>query len=151
MSTPSSSRTTTVLTAAAVTVLGGLFAYAVYFDYRRRNDSDFRKKLRACLSHMAHASLSCPCAHPFRFGIRAAAGKEKKKVTKQTQKAQAVVDSVSEVSAAEVKEVLYKIRAEELPATPDEKEVYFMSQVQAGDQLVQRGQCSPRLSPFVRR
>lgn len=49
----SSSRTSTVLTAAAVTVLGGLVAYAVYFDYRRRNDTDFRKKLRtssiACL------------------------------------------------------------------------------------------------------
>ena len=42
----SSSRTSTVLTAAAVTVLGGLVAYAVYFDYKRRNDSDFRKKLR---------------------------------------------------------------------------------------------------------
>ena len=42
----SSSRTTSVLTVAAVTVLGGLFAYAVYFDYKRRNDSDFRKKLR---------------------------------------------------------------------------------------------------------
>ena len=35
-----------MLTVAAVTVVGGLFAYAVYFDYKRRNDSDFRKKLR---------------------------------------------------------------------------------------------------------
>ena len=43
----SASRTSSVLTVAAVTVLGGLFAYAVYFDYKRRNDSDFRKKLRA--------------------------------------------------------------------------------------------------------
>ena len=99
------------------------------------------------LSYDLHV-ISCPGAHPFRFVIRAAAGKDKKKVTKQTQKAQAVVDSVSEVSAAEVKEVLYKIRAEELPATPDEKEVYFMAQVQAGDQLVQRGQFLLTMSPL---
>ena len=46
MSSSSSSRTSTVITAAAVTVLGGLVAYAVYFDYKRWNDSDFRKKLR---------------------------------------------------------------------------------------------------------
>ena len=105
----------------------------------------------------AHSARNCVRGPPRTFVTRSrvltphATGKDKKKVTKQTQKAQAVVDSVSEVSAAEVKEVLYKIRAEELPATPDEKEVYFMSQVQAGDQLVQRGQCSSRLSPFVRR
>ena len=45
----SSSRTSTVFTVAAVTVLGGLVAYAVYFDYKRRNDGEFRKKLRMCL------------------------------------------------------------------------------------------------------
>ncbi|PIL36948.1 transcription factor [Ganoderma sinense ZZ0214-1] len=107
----SSSRTSTVLTAAAVTVLGGLVAYAVYFDYKRRNDSDFRKKLR----------------------------KEKKKVTKQTQQAQAAADAASEVSAAAIKDALLKIREEEIPPTPDEKEGYFMMQVQIGDQLVQKG------------
>lgn len=44
--TTMSSRVSTVLTVAGVTVLGGLVAYAVYFDYRRRTDSDFRKRLR---------------------------------------------------------------------------------------------------------
>jgi import receptor subunit TOM20 len=41
----------TVLTAAAV-VATGVVAYAVYFDYKRRNDADFRRKLRAstCLT-----------------------------------------------------------------------------------------------------
>ncbi|KAI0637988.1 MAS20-domain-containing protein [Trametes polyzona] len=107
----SSSRTSTVFTVAAVTVLGGLVAYAVYFDYKRRNDVEFRKKLR----------------------------KEKKKVTKQTQQAQAQADAASEVSAAEIKAALLKIREEELPPTPDEKETYFIMQVQVGEQLAQKG------------
>ncbi|TFK81511.1 MAS20-domain-containing protein [Polyporus arcularius HHB13444] len=107
----SSSRTTSVLTVAAVTVLGGLVAYAVYFDYKRRNDSDFRKKLR----------------------------KDKKKVTKQTEQAKAVSDAAVTINAAEIKSALLKIREEEVPPTPDEKEGYFMMQVQVGDQLVQKG------------
>lgn len=41
-----SSRASTVYTVAGITVLGGLVAYAVYFDYKRRNDVEFRKKLR---------------------------------------------------------------------------------------------------------
>ena len=45
MSTPN----TTLVTVAAVTVLGGLFAYAVYFDHKRRNDIEFRKNLRQSL------------------------------------------------------------------------------------------------------
>lgn len=33
----------------AAAVAAGLVAYAVYFDYKRRNDVAFRKKLRASL------------------------------------------------------------------------------------------------------
>ena len=66
-------------------------------------------------------------------------GKDKKKVTKQTQKEQAAAESASEVSPAEIKETLFKLRAEEVPATPQAKEEYFMAQIQIGDQLVQRG------------
>lgn len=64
MSSSSSSRTTTVFTVAAVTVLGGLAAYAVYFDYKRRNDGEFRKKLRTWsirgffVTHACFAKLS---------------------------------------------------------------------------------------------
>ncbi|KAI0751552.1 MAS20-domain-containing protein [Daedaleopsis nitida] len=107
----SSSRTSTVITVAAVTVLGGLVAYAVYFDYKRRNDSDFRKKLR----------------------------KDKKKVNKQQQQEQDTVDVASVISAAEIKSALLKLRQEDVPPTSDEKESYFMMQVQVGDQLVQKG------------
>lgn len=49
-----SSRPTSVLTIAGITVVG-LVAYALYFDYKRRNDVDFRKKLRK-LVHCAPLS-----------------------------------------------------------------------------------------------
>lgn len=38
------SRTTVLATVG--TVLAGLSAYAIYFDYKRRHDPDFRRKLR---------------------------------------------------------------------------------------------------------
>jgi import receptor subunit TOM20 len=34
------------LTLVGVTLVGGLLAYAAYFDYKRRTDVEFRKKLR---------------------------------------------------------------------------------------------------------
>jgi mitochondrial import receptor subunit TOM20 len=39
-------RESTFFTVAGVTVITGLLAYAFYFDYKRRNDVEFRKKLR---------------------------------------------------------------------------------------------------------
>lgn len=78
-----------------------------------------------------------PLTHP--HSLARATGKEKKKVTKQTQQAQAAADAASEVSTAAIKDALLKIREEEIPPTPDEKEGYFMMQVQIGDQLVQKG------------
>ncbi|OSC98985.1 MAS20-domain-containing protein [Trametes coccinea BRFM310] len=107
----SSSRTSTIFTVAAVTVLGGLVAYAVYFDYKRRNDTEFRKKLR----------------------------KEKKKVTKkQAEQAQAQAQAEA-ANPAEIKAMILKLQGEELPATPDEKEQYFVMQVQLGEQMAQQG------------
>ena len=60
-------------------------------------------------------------------------------MTKQTQKEQTAAESAVDVDQSDIKEALNKIRTEEVPATPEEKEVYFMAQVQAGDQFVQRG------------
>ncbi|KAI7109567.1 hypothetical protein KC324_g20194, partial [Hortaea werneckii] len=37
---------TTIALASAGVVATGCLAYAVYFDYRRRNDIDFRKSLK---------------------------------------------------------------------------------------------------------
>lgn len=39
-------RTSAIVTATAATVIGLGCAYAVYFDYKRRNDANFRKALR---------------------------------------------------------------------------------------------------------
>lgn len=46
-----------VLTIAAVTVATGVLAYAVYFDYKRRNDAQFRKKLRMSFPLLPQLSL----------------------------------------------------------------------------------------------
>jgi hypothetical protein len=58
-------RSTTIFTLAAVTVATGLVAYAVYFDYRRRNDADFRKKLSWFKFSLCHTNQ--PTSH-FRKG-----------------------------------------------------------------------------------
>jgi len=39
-------KTSTAVTVAGVTVATSVLVYAVYFDYKRRNDTTFRKKLR---------------------------------------------------------------------------------------------------------
>jgi import receptor subunit TOM20 len=39
-------RPTTILAASVGTVVFGFVAYAIYFDHRRRTDSDFRKSLK---------------------------------------------------------------------------------------------------------
>lgn len=45
-------RPSTVFSIVAV-VATGLVAYAFYFDYKRRNDVDFRKKLRGSFFPLA--------------------------------------------------------------------------------------------------
>lgn len=49
-------RTSTIFTIAGVTVVGGLVAYALYFDYKRRNDVEFRRKLRELCSFSGYDS-----------------------------------------------------------------------------------------------
>ncbi|KIJ69854.1 hypothetical protein HYDPIDRAFT_184391 [Hydnomerulius pinastri MD-312] len=102
-------RTTTMLTVAGVTV-GGLVAYAVYFDYKRRTDANFRKQLR----------------------------KDKKRVAK-SQTPSETSASTGGIDANELRSALEKVRKEEVPAGPEEKEQYFMSQVGMGEQLCAQG------------
>jgi import receptor subunit TOM20 len=45
----------------------------------------------------------------------------------------------SQVGPEELREALDKVRAEEVPKTPEEKEQYFMSQVGMGEQLSTQG------------
>ncbi|KAF9464812.1 hypothetical protein BDZ94DRAFT_1281731 [Collybia nuda] len=109
-----SSRSTSILTIAGVTVVGGVLAYAVYFDYKRRNDVEFRKKLR----------------------------KEKKRVDKtlaQSKESLLSASGSAEVTPAALREALEQVKKEVGPDTPEEKEAYFMNQVAMGESLSLRG------------
>ncbi|KAI0082448.1 MAS20-domain-containing protein, partial [Panus rudis PR-1116 ss-1] len=102
-----SSRATTIWTITGVTVLGGIIAYAIYFDHKRRNDVEFRKKLK----------------------------KEKKKANKSAAKQ----TEANTISTDELRAALSKIQQEDLPAGPEEREQYFMTQVGMGEQLAAQG------------
>lgn len=105
-------KSTTILTVASVAV-GGIVAYAVYFDYKRRTDANFRKQLR----------------------------KEKKRV-KQTQppsESGGQPSTEGGVNANDLRSALESVRNEEVPPGPEEKEQYFMSQVGMGEQLCAQG------------
>ncbi|KAF7352377.1 SET domain-containing protein [Mycena venus] len=106
-----SSRTNTVLTIAGIS-LCGIIAYAVYFDYRRRTDPEFRKKIR----------------------------KEKKRVDKSLAQSREALAAATEVSEAELREALKMIKTEPRPASQSDRENYFMSQVAMGEQLAARGE-----------
>ncbi|KAH7887480.1 hypothetical protein F5I97DRAFT_2072803 [Phlebopus sp. FC_14] len=102
------SRSTTMLTVAGIAV-GGLVAYAVYFDYKRRTDATFRKQLR----------------------------KDKKRIAKSQTPSE--TSAPGGVDANELRSALENVRKEEVPASPEEKEQYFMSQVGMGEQLCTQG------------
>ncbi|KAI0921650.1 hypothetical protein AcW1_004438 [Taiwanofungus camphoratus] len=105
------SRASAIFTLASVTVLGGLVAYAVYFDFKRRNDTEFRKRLR----------------------------KDKKRVNKQAAQTQESSNASLGISVEELKTALAKLRDEHLPVDSEEKEHFFMSQVSLGEQLCAQG------------
>ncbi|KAM6496192.1 hypothetical protein JOM56_008898 [Amanita muscaria] len=110
----SSSRTnTTALTIAGLTIAGSILAYAVYFDYKRRNDVEFRKKLR----------------------------KEKKRVNKTLAESKESEDAsgAKEVTPEMLRDALEQVKNEESPRTTEEKEAYFMQHVGVGEQLARQG------------
>ncbi|KAJ4465203.1 hypothetical protein C8J55DRAFT_529205 [Lentinula edodes] len=106
-----SSRTTSVFAIAGIAVLS-IAAYAVYFDYKRRNDVEFRKKLK----------------------------KEKKRVDKSIASSKASLPSSPDaVGVDELREALEQVKAEQVPISPEQKEAYFMTQVASGEQLSLQG------------
>ncbi|KAI0005042.1 MAS20-domain-containing protein [Russula compacta] len=106
---PAINRTLTVLAVAGV----GILAYAVYFDHKRRTDAKFRKQLR----------------------------REKKKIDKSV--AQETTSSSTSGDAAlptaEILAVMALVKDDRVPTTPEERENYFMSQVEKGEQLCAKG------------
>ncbi|KAG2156380.1 hypothetical protein DEU56DRAFT_867816 [Suillus clintonianus] len=103
-------RSTTILTVASV-ALGGVLAYAVYFDHKRRTDANFRKQLR----------------------------KEKKRVKKSQTPSESGQTATGGVDPNELRSALESVRNEEVPPGPEEKEQYFMKQVGMGEQLCAQG------------
>ncbi|EMD40854.1 hypothetical protein CERSUDRAFT_103234 [Gelatoporia subvermispora B] len=103
-----------LVTFASVAVVTGIAAYAVYFDYKRRNNAEFRRKLK----------------------------KEKKKVDKHAAQAasEKQAQAPSGVSPEELRAALDKIREEGQPTSPAESEKYFMAQVGLGEQFVAQGE-----------
>ncbi|KAJ7068737.1 hypothetical protein C8F01DRAFT_1119141 [Mycena amicta] len=104
------SRTTTLLTIAGISVCG-LVAYAFYFDYKRRTDAEFRKQLR----------------------------KQKKRVDKSLAESREALEASSQVTEDELRDALRQLEEEPKPG-PDVRENYFMSQVAMGEQLATRGE-----------
>ncbi|KAG8761769.1 hypothetical protein FRC12_009345 [Ceratobasidium sp. 428] len=104
--------TRTVVAISAASVAAALAGYLVYFDYKRRNDPEFRKKLR----------------------------KEKKKAAKTVKPDDTPSAAPAGRSAEDLKGMLALINAEPLPTLPGEREKYFMEQVGIGEQLLSRGQ-----------
>ncbi|TQS39102.1 hypothetical protein Golomagni_00378 [Golovinomyces magnicellulatus] len=48
-------KSSTIVTASLGTIVTGLLAYAAYFDYRRRNDPEFRRQIRRNTKKQAKA------------------------------------------------------------------------------------------------
>lgn len=65
-------------------------------------------------------------------------GKDKKRVDRTTAQSKEMEGS-STVGPEELRAALDKVRAEEVPKTPEEKEQYFMMQVGMGEQLSTQG------------
>ncbi|KAG2155104.1 uncharacterized protein EDB93DRAFT_1239374 [Suillus bovinus] len=103
-------RSATMMTVASVAV-GGILAYAVYFDYKRRTDANFRKQLR----------------------------KEKKRVKQSQTPSESSQTATGGVDANDLRSALESVRNEEVPGGPEEKEQYFMQQVGIGEQLCAKG------------
>ncbi|KAG9076292.1 hypothetical protein FS749_011944 [Ceratobasidium sp. UAMH 11750] len=103
--------TRTIVAISAASAATALAAYLVYFDYKRRNDSEFRRKLR----------------------------KEKKKVAKTAKPDDATNAVPAGRSQEDLKKLLATINAEPVPTLSGEREKYFLDQVGIGEQLLAQG------------
>jgi hypothetical protein len=134
MAPATSSRTLTALAVAGI----GALAYAVYFDHKRRTDAGFRKRLRTS------DFVSFTTSH-----LHLCLGKEKKKIDKSV--AQDVASPASgnplgdvSVPTAEILAAMKSIQDDQVPTTPEEREKYFMAQVEQGELLCAKGVfCAP--------
>lgn len=109
-----------------MTTLTVVIGYAAYFDYKRRNDPTFRKRLREF--HMRQTLNVCQMCP---------AGKEQKKAHRTATKTSE--SGTGGPSKEVLRESLEKVRNEKIPDSPEEKEQYFMQNVSVGEQLCAQG------------
>jgi hypothetical protein len=67
-------------------------------------------------------------------------GKDKKRVDKNTAQSKETEAASNQISTEDLRAALDKVKAEEVPSTPDQKEQYFMMQVSMGEQICTQGQ-----------
>ena len=117
-----------IFTVAAFAFAAGLAAYAVYFDYKRRNDVDFRRKLsKSFILFFQVGAFS-------NWLIE----KDRKRVRESLAQADSQAEALDTTNAA-LKEALQVIRSEGGPKNVEDKEGYFMTQVGIGEQLAAQG------------
>jgi import receptor subunit TOM20 len=124
----------TALTVAAV-VATGVLAYAVYFDYKRRNDIEFRRKL----------SAYSPAFIEPRHVLTGPTEKERKRVNKNVEQTQKEETAPASVDTDTLREALKALKTEP-PVPMEERENYFMSQISMGEQLAAQGASPTRVS-----
>ena len=119
-------RAPSIFTVTAVAIAAGLAAYAVYFDYKRRNDVDFRRKLsKSCIFFGALSNWS---------HIEKDRKRVKQSLAQEVDQAEGL-----DATHAALREALQVIKNEEGPKNVEEKEGYFMTQVGIGEQLAAQG------------
>lgn len=130
----SETKSRNILAIAAATVATGVLAYIVYFDYKRRNDAQFRRKLRGYRS-------PAPITHSSHYEF---IGKEKKRVDKTVAQEKSSTASGGAAPSGNItpemlRAALEQVKLEEPPSSTEEKEAYFMTQVGMGEQLAAQG------------
>lgn len=75
-------------------------------------------------------------------------GKDKKRVDKTVTQTKAEEEASKVIGPEELKAAMEKVKLEELPGSPDEREQYFMAQVSMGEQITAQGNCFCSASPL---
>jgi len=101
----------TVLFGTAAICAAGLLGYAIYFDYKRRNDLEFRKELR----------------------------REQKKVSSKKTRDKLAQPVQAALENEDLRAALAKIKSEPLPSSQIEREHYLMTQLGEGERLALQG------------
>lgn len=120
-----------VFIGVATLCAAGLLGYAAYFDYKRRNDIDFRKQLR---KHGLSTTLTILCL----IGI-CTSGRDQKKVESKRTRDKLAEPTRSALGDVDLASSLAQISSETLPTSLEGKEQYMLENLGKGEQLALLG------------